>query len=685
MRDAEPPLPSGPGRTQDAVKTGAAAAFFAIATAAYTWPLPLHVSHAVPHDSGDPLLVTWLLWWSTHTVPLTQQWWNAPAFFPSHGVFAFSETLLGLAPVTAPFLWLGKPPLVAYNVAFLASFFLSALAAYFLGFVLTGRHAAAVVAGAAFGFSPYRLSHLGHLQLLAAFWMPLGIAALHLYARDGRRRWAVIFGLSWLMQTLTSGYYFFFFSFLVAAWLLWFASRWPLTRLATIAMCWLIAGIVLLPLFAGYKRIQSSYGFHRAPSEIAFYSADIAGVASAASESRFWHALHPVDQRESQLFPGVTILLVVGAGALAYKRQERSFWFYVMAASAMWLLALGPHPAFMGRPLHIVGPYRVLMLLPGIDGIRVPARLWMIAVLCFAAAAAIYVSRIQSSRRRTVVAVLAVAGLLLDGWPSPITLGADPGMPITHTDAVARLGLPLQSNETETMYGAIAESRPVFNGYSGYTAPQHYALADLLEHADARVVERLASHGPIEVIIRRDLDPGDRWLAFASSLAGATRVMTAPAWTAFRVPASTWRDTAPTGTPLPIAHLTASVDEQDVNAMLDGDLDSRWHARRQAGGETIVADLGRIDRPSALVMSLGVYASQYPRVLQVSTSMDGAHWETAWVDDTALATYDAAVRSPRQLPVTVPLPRREARYIRLSQIGNDPDRGWSIVELGVTR
>jgi hypothetical protein len=37
------------------------------------------------------------------------------------------------------------------------------------------------------------------------------------------------------------------------------------------------------------------------------------------------------------------------------------------------------------------------------------------------------------------------------------------------------------------------------------------------------------------------------------------------------------------------------------------------------------------------------------------------------------------------LPVTVPLPRREARYIRLSQIGNDPDRGWSIVELGVTR
>lgn len=670
---------------RDAVKAGAAAAFFAVVTAAYAWPLPIHMAHAVPHDSGDPLLVTWILWWSTHTVPFTQQWWNAPAFFPSRGVFAFSETLLGLAPVTAPLLWLGRPPLVAYNVAFLASFFFSAIAGWFLGFVLTRRHASALVAGTAFGFSPYRLAHLGHLQLLAAFWMPLGVAALHLYARDGRRRWAVVFAVSWLLQALTSGYYFFLFSLLVIAWLLWFATRWPVKRLAPVAACWLLAALALLPLFTGYKRIQDSYGFHRVPSEIAFYSADVAGIASAATESRFWHALHPVDQLESQLFPGLTILLAVTAGALAFKRQDRSFWFYVTAAFAMWLLSLGPHPAFEGRPLHIVGPYRALMLLPGFDGIRVPARLWMIAVLCLAAAAAIAVSRIQSARARMAVALLVVAGLLLDGWPLPIVLGADPGMQITHSDAIARLGLPLQSNETETMYGAIAESRPVFNGYSGYTAPQHYALADLLEHADARVFERLAARGPIEVIVRHDLDRGDRWLAFVSAVPGATRVATAAGWTAFRVAASGWTDTAAAGTPLPIAQLTASVDQKDVNAMLDGDLDSRWHANRQSGGETIVADLGQIERPSALVMSLGVYASQYPRALQVSTSLDGTHWETVWVDDTTLLTYDAAIRSPRRLPVIIPLPGRDARYIRLSQTAHDPDRGWSIVELGVTR
>ena len=57
-------------------------------------------------------------------------------------------------------------------------------------------------------------------------------------------------------------------------------------------------------------------------------------------------------------------------------------------------------------------------------------------------------------------------------------------MRVTASQARARLGLPLHETETETMYGAIAQGRPVFNGYSGYAAPQHAALRDLLEQRD---------------------------------------------------------------------------------------------------------------------------------------------------------------------------------------------------------
>src|SRR5436189_2586158 len=115
-------------------------AAMAALTCAYTWPLAWHPASVVPHDTGDPLLVTWILWWSTHTLPLTTAWWNAPAFYPSAGVFAFSENLLGLAPIAWPIIAIAKQPVAAYNTAFLLSFVLSGLGAYFLGYALTRRH-----------------------------------------------------------------------------------------------------------------------------------------------------------------------------------------------------------------------------------------------------------------------------------------------------------------------------------------------------------------------------------------------------------------------------------------------------------------------------------------------------------------------------------------------------------------
>src|SRR3954469_26032955 len=99
---------------------------YGLAAIAYTWPLAIRLS-SVPHDPGDPLLTTWFLWWSgTQAVPLTAAWWNAPAFYPATGVLAFSEHLLVLAPIAAPLIALTHQPLIGHNVAFIATFVLSA-------------------------------------------------------------------------------------------------------------------------------------------------------------------------------------------------------------------------------------------------------------------------------------------------------------------------------------------------------------------------------------------------------------------------------------------------------------------------------------------------------------------------------------------------------------------------------
>ena len=699
-----------------------AAAALAVLTCAYTWPLPAYATSAVAHDRGDPLLVTWILWWTSHTVPLTAAWWNAPAFYPSPGVLAFSENLLSLAPITAPIVHTTGSPLLAYNAAFLLSYVLSGLAAYFLAFVLTRCHTASFVAAVAYAFAPYRLSHTQHLQLLSSYWMPVSIAALHLFASSARWRWAILFAAAWALQALASGYYLFLLTTLVAFWLIWFVpGRLPLRHVVRLLIAWTVAGALVAPIFYGYRTIHASYGFKRSPVEMVNYSADVAGLVSASPDSLLWGWLHAPVGAESEQFPGLTILLLLASCAIwdqvckralrgpglrmdrsgarspmspspdlapelpIYRPGTRSaLGFYSGAAVLMWLLSLGPAPKIAGTAIGLPGPYALLAMLPGFDGMRVPARFWMLTVLCLSACAAVMVARIRTPRTRRLVAAAAVAGLLLDAWPRDFPVVAAPGMRVTNGLARPRLGLPLHEAETETMYGAIAEQRPVFNGYSGYAAPQHAALRDLLEQHDPAILDRLAAREPIEVVVESAGDVDGRWNAYVQRQPGATRTGGGPDWTSYTI--ATTSALAPAvlnGRAIPIARVEATHNAKDIGAVLDGDLETRWHTVPQRGGETITVELQQAQRVSAVVLCLGTYAGKYPRALDVDVSSDGGSWVNVYSGGTALATYDAAIRDPREVPITLNVGREAVRFIRLRQRGCLQDRGWTIVELRV--
>src|SRR5581483_10442994 len=153
---------------------------YSVLAIAMTQPLAWHLSTRVPHDLGDPLLSATLLWWNAHVLPLTARWWDGPAFWPAAGSLAFSDHRLGESLLAAPWQWAGAGPIATYNLVLLATFPLSALAAHWLGFTLTPRHSAALVAGLAYGFNPYRIAHIEHLELLAGFGMPAALAALHI-------------------------------------------------------------------------------------------------------------------------------------------------------------------------------------------------------------------------------------------------------------------------------------------------------------------------------------------------------------------------------------------------------------------------------------------------------------------------------------------------------------------------
>jgi hypothetical protein len=299
-----------------------ATAAYAGLTIAFTWPLVTRVTSALPHDAYDPALNTAILSWNAHAVPLTAGWWDAPMFWPMSGALALSEHLLGVSLVASPVQWLGADPVTAYNIVFLLSFPLCALAAHALAFTLVKRHDVACLAGCIFGFSPYRVSELAHLQMLWAFGMPLALMALHRFLEQRERRWLVVFGLAWLAQAASNGYYMLFFLVLLAAWVLWFA-REP-KSLVPITVTWSLASLPLAPLLWVYSRQHAAMGLSRPIHEIEGFSADLMSPLTASPDLIVWHGLSRWSHSQGQLFPGALALVLIGAAIAVAAARPRA-------------------------------------------------------------------------------------------------------------------------------------------------------------------------------------------------------------------------------------------------------------------------------------------------------------------------------------------------------------------------
>ena len=302
-----------PSSIRGVVTFGIFAAYVLIAIA-LTYPLIAQIGTGVPSDLGDPLLNTWILWWNAVNIPLTNAWWNAPAYYPTEGVLTFSEHLLGLSPISTPIYWLTGNIQLGYNVALLLSFPLSGFFGYLLCKDLTGRRDAAFIGGLIFGFTPYRIVQLAHIQVLCSYWMPITLLGLHRYARDQRVRWLVVFGGGWLMQALCNGYYLVFLSVLVGCWLLWFLP-WRRWRLAlNIALAWGIAAVPVVPIVLKYRAVHGFLGLRRSLDEILLFSADITSLLDHTNWLVVWRHVPGFHRPEGELFPGIAGIVLVGIG-----------------------------------------------------------------------------------------------------------------------------------------------------------------------------------------------------------------------------------------------------------------------------------------------------------------------------------------------------------------------------------
>ena len=642
---------------------------FLLLALAWTWPVASRLTSRIPHDPGDPVLNTWILWWNTRAVPLTERWLSPPVFFPSTGSFALSEHLLGISVFTAPLQLAGLNAVGCYNVALILSYWLSGFFAFLLGRRLTGSTAGGLIAGVAYACAPYRAGQLSHLQVLTSQWMPLALLAMHAYQDERRSRWLVLFAAAWLLQALSNGYYLLFFPVFIALWLAWFV-RWKKEARTGLAIgaAFATASLVLLPSLLRYREVHQKLGLTRTRGDMVHFSAHVDSLWKMPELLRLWPD-PPGRTLEDFLFPGLTalaILLVAGFAALrstglrAAVRRRSPLLFYGVCTVLMWWLAIGPAPD--EAPMQaFVRPYTWLTPLPGFSGLRAPSRFAMLACLSLSVAAALAFRRVASRRQPWTVALAAVLliGLALDGWTLPIPLRAPPGrfeLPDVKNALVVELPLEDPVVGTAAMYRAMVHRMPLVNGYSGHAPPHFGVLASAVRRKDPSSLLFFARGRPLIIVVNGRSDENGDMLRFVSGLDGVEPHGSSNAGSIFVLPARPRGQAAAIGERLPIAAVTR---------------EAREHA---------VFDLGRAEIVRTVAFPVRQHYQEMGSRLAIEASDDGSTWRTVWEGWTAAPALAGALEDQKEVPFRITLPDVTARYLRVH-----PAPPWVERELGVYR
>jgi len=185
-------------------------ALYALLFAAFTFPLLGDFSTHFFTNDADGLSNVWNLWWvDTALTRLGTSPFFTKYLHPPHGTTLLGHTLNPFNGLVAAGLepWLGL--VRAHNVIVVFAFVFGAWTAFRLALHVTGRTAASLIAGFAFGFSSYHFAHTeGHLNLVSLEWIPLFLLAwLRLLERPSAAR-AIGAALALLLVLLCDYYYF---------------------------------------------------------------------------------------------------------------------------------------------------------------------------------------------------------------------------------------------------------------------------------------------------------------------------------------------------------------------------------------------------------------------------------------------------------------------------------------------
>jgi hypothetical protein len=496
-----------------------------------SWPLALHLGTDIAKDLGDPLLQAWQVAWIGHalvTSPLDL--WQANTFWPYDDTLAFSDALVGYAPVGLLAQASAHAALLGYNALFLFAYALAFLGAFLLARELGVGWLGASAAGAAFAYAPWKLTQNGHLHVLSSGGLPL---ALFLLVRGYRRgsRWTVLAGwlvAAWQMTLgFTLGLQLLYLlvvvglGLAVAVWRRWLPrpDRDVLVTTVIGALIFLVAtGFMARP----YLRVLDEHPeAKRTPAYVETFSPRPRSFLAAPEES--WllgdatkRARAPLPApAEMSLFPGFTICLLALVGALGSVFSRRLRIGLVLGTVACAVLSLGVRD--VDGPARYLTPYRFLFdFVPGWDGVRTPGRINTLTSLGLALLAGaglcvvVRALRGRSPAAAVAAGVLGVGLVLVEGL-GPLTHPAvSPPPSAVRVEFGPQFQLP--PNDSLYMYWSTDGFPKIVNGFGGFDPTGYDRLRkEVAGFPDARSVEALRALGVRTVLFHPEFAPGTPW------------------------------------------------------------------------------------------------------------------------------------------------------------------------------
>jgi len=531
-------------------KTAAVVAAYLVVTAIMTWPYVSYTHFATALYRGDAELIIWTLAWDNHAVLDGVRLFSSNLFFPAPDTLRYNEHLFGLSLFTLPWRAAGASPVLAHNALWWTAFLLNGLAAFAWLRRFVTSDLAAFAGSLVFAYSFYVMLHAhAHLHLIWIWGLP---ASLLLFERWfdrptglGIAAWTVVV----VLQALTSWYLAVMVALangLLAGVLLWTGPNaaqprraWR-RRAAHLLGAVAVAGICIGPFARPYVGLRGSV---------------VEAAANAAAPSSYlvppantwagkWWTAH-IDDRplpiwgERTVFLGWTSLTLAALGLAALVTRAatpRRAWVCALLAVVGFLLSLGPSPEVLGGPA--LAPYAWLSALPGVGGMRAPARFAVLVTLGVAGLAAIGAEALMRTRPTAWRVVAGLVPVMLAEWfvvgfpggpPAPFQVPAIYRTPEVQ-QARALLSLPEYREAAEWylggdyLYYATAHWRPIVNGFGRSEPPGHADLVSIARRFPASAAE-LRELGVHYVVLHAGRYPdGARHLLAAARVDPACRV-----------------------------------------------------------------------------------------------------------------------------------------------------------------